>query len=627
MKEKIRQNKSILMIAHFLVVLLVISLIPLATLHVSADDNLPENEPDPQEFEELQPLMSRLPEGQADQQSILSLTRDEGSSTEDDSGEGESDAGVSPLGIPDGGFEGPVCEKKANLFIRIRKEVRNSSTSDDFHFQIYLEENVPDTESPYPCRWHLVKAEGERTYWKNANSTVNLTFVNGLADFTLKRGERIEIQAKPGSMYEIKEITDENSEFTVSVNGLEKGTLEAHVEVVFTNTYPDTGEEQEEDKGSLKIEKITEGPFELGRIFVFSVLPTAAGGLEQADQAEQNILRQAGSSDPGNERMTLTSSINTDDERQLAAGNRINIGGTATSKEHLVELKAGKSATIDDLPVGRYLVKEMDAEDCDVYSYSEGSGLVAMSTKGVKWFPGSSRIVEVVKDQTTTVTFKNVKVAPGFVTVKKTLTGEGADPKEKFDFILTWSIEASSTSIIERIKDEDMVPEEGSLGLSRENLPSSNTQGDRINTAQLDQGAGAGNQTIIGKEPSEPLSGKKEFSLGDGEQVTFDDIPLGASFTVIEVDSSNLVGVKVNGQEAKTATGKVKSGETLAIEFENKRAPAAADSPGELVAGDEDIIIPATGVNTVTLFMGLVMMTMGMIAMVFGSRVLKRKED
>ena len=138
MKEKIRQNKSILMIAHFLVVLLVISLIPLATLHVSADDNLPENEPDPQEFEELQPLMSRLPEGQADQQSILSLTRDEGSSTEDDSGEGESDAGVSPLGIPDGGFEGPVCEKKANLFIRIRKEVRNSSTSDDFHFQIYL---------------------------------------------------------------------------------------------------------------------------------------------------------------------------------------------------------------------------------------------------------------------------------------------------------------------------------------------------------------------------------------------------------------------------------------------------------------------------------------------------------
>lgn len=469
----------------------------------------------------------------------------------------------------------------------------------------------------------------------------------------MQDGDSIEIQAQPGSEYSIEEENgDTNCTVSVSVNGEEtqqvEGKLENNLVVVFTNTYPVSGgEEHVSDQGTLKINKITEGKFDSDRIFAFRVLTsTGVTSLEQAGQAEQNLLRQADSSDPSKEPLTLTSSTNTDDEKQLATGGRIDIGGgtslTKEQKEQLVKLEAGASDTIV-LPVGWYLVEELEAEDCEVFYNLNGSGLVAKSTKGLKWFPGRSIIVKVEKDKKTTVTFKNVKVEPGFVTVKKTVTGEGADPKEKFDFVLTWSLEESEESAIGFIKDEDIVREDptGPLGVDAA-LSDTSLSGSLTREGQL---SGSGKLALEqkDKELTKTKSGKKEFSLGDGEQVTFDDIPRGAVITVIEVDTSNLVGIKVDGLEVETATGTVEAGKTLAIEFENKRIPApAADDPddgghgslvagddtvGTLVAGDTDTIIPATGVRVTTLLMGLGLMEMGLIALFHGGRMLKRREE
>lgn len=648
MKKKNSRQKSVSAIAHFIVILLVISLIPLATLNVSAEGDSTENGAGSPEFEEPDSFV----DPDAAQLQRASLSSDGAGSPGENSGKDWPGPDDPFTPIPPGqDFDGLEYEKypKLSYQIIIGKTVQNSDALDkDFSFKIRLKEKVL-AEGDDPENYNMDPFCGEKRYTKttkgqNTSELGNLDFDGeGEASFVLKRDQTIHISAiQDGSEFVVIEDEDDpDCSVSVQVAGnasvedsMASGTVEGrNVLITFTNTYPyhGSGQGQERDKGSLKIEKITEGPFELGRIFFFSVVPTPSGSLEQAGQAEQSILRQAASSDPGNEQMTLTSSTNTDDERLLATGGHINTGGIATSKEIPVELEANNSATIENLSEGWYLVKELDAEDCDVFTYSEGSGLVAMSTKGVKWFPGSSRIVQVVKDQTTTVTFKNVKVAPGFVTVKKTVTGEGADPEGKFKFILNWTLEDSSTSIIDRIKDEDMVPEEGSLGLSRGDLPPSGTQGDRINAALSDQGS-LDLTRIGGDQPGQglrkTLTGKKEFSLGDGEQWTFDDIPLGASFTVIEEDSSNLVGIKVDGQEVKAATGTVRSGE-IVIEFENKRIAAADTSQhaGELVAGDEDTIIPATGASVTTLLVGFGMMVMALVALLCGGRALKRREE
>ena len=121
---------------------------------------------------------------------------------------------------------------------------------------------------------------------------------------------------------------------------------------------------------------------------------------------------------------------------------------------------------------------------------------------------GSSIEVGVHKDVKTIVTFTNKKIQPGTVNISKQVTGDGADPAQRFDFILDWWLEDSgSTQESTRLQANDVEALEIE-GRRPDNLQQSQSRLDQANSGDPDTQSLSSGLRING-------NGRDSSSFGD----------------------------------------------------------------------------------------------------------------
>lgn len=181
------------------------------------------------------------------------------------------------------------------------------------------------------------------------------------------------------------------------------------------------------------------------------------------------------------------------------------------------------------LPYGEYTVVEKGAEI---------QGFILNATSD----PADGKVNVSEKPQTIafTNTYEMMNPEAGTLIVKKTVSGDGADYNKAF----TFTVELKSPEFI-------VIPADP---LHNNPAPS------------------ASPQPVVAKYGDvEFINGKATFTLKHNEKKTMTGIPAGMTYTVTESDNAGYT-VTVNGTKETTATGKIESGKTATVAFNNYKA-------------------------------------------------------
>lgn len=457
--------------------------------------------------------------------------------------------------------------------------------------------------------------------------------------------------------------------------------------------------------GQVEIRKVVQGEDDPDQSFTFIVrLGSMTNILEQASQEPSDLLegglRIAQGDDQG---PTLTSSTNTDLEKLLdQAGKDPRQPDDKKILNNPIILKDGEAEFVEvnesqEINAGTTLIiNEVNPEGYEVsiaVAYEDIDRNKSDESNADKLNPinssGPSIEVGVYKDVKTIVTFTNKKIQPGTVTISKQVTGDGADPSQRFDFILDWWMEDSgsiqeSTRLqandlealeIEGRRPDNLQQSQSLLDQANSGDPDSQplSSGLRINGDGRDSSSFGDSLTRIDQLERNPggdsskLGDSIEFTLAHGETKSY-DLPQGAEFRLIEVDDRHLVSITMNGQAVDSIDEVLVVGGVTAIVFTNeinKPAPGQGNengpgpsnqgveedttkkSQGEsgtlvlasqsegmpeldpvpLVAGDQDTKIPATGAGMTFILPGLLMLLIGMAIALTGRKLLKKEVE
>ena len=254
---------------------------------------------------------------------------------------------------------------------------------------------------------------------------------------------------------------------------------------------------------------------------------------ENKKQVEVYVTNTYTEAEPKKGKLTISKSANGLPDEKLPDSFTFEIMQGNNTIQQVTAKREGSDNTYKSdpilLPYGEYTVVEKGAEI---------QGFILNATSD----PADGKVNVSEKPQTIAFinTYEMMNPEAGTLIVKKTVSGDGADYNKAF----TFTVELKNPEFI-------VIPADP---LYNNPAPS------------------ASPQPVVAKYGDvEFINGKATFTLKHNEKKTMTGIPAGMTYTVTESDNAGYT-VTVNGTKETTATGKIESGKTATVAFNNYKA-------------------------------------------------------